>query len=57
MFDDIDADALSPNIELLDRRSAKSVGGHEQNFLARVAVLRREFADSGGFADAVDAEK
>ena len=57
MFDDVDADALSPNIELLDGGGAKSIAGDEQDFLAGGAVLRRELADRRGLADAVDAQK
>ena len=57
MFDDVDANALAPNVELLDGRGTKSVTSDQQNFLAGAAVLCRELANGSGFADAVDAEK
>src|SRR5262245_17440090 len=57
VLDDVDADALCPNIELLDGRGAKRVAGDEQDLLARLAVLRREFSDRCCLSDPVNAEK
>ena len=57
MFDDIDADVAAPGVELLDGGGAESIAGDQQYFFAIVAVLGGEFADGGGLADAVDAEK
>ena len=57
VFDDFDAHALPPDIELFDSRSAKRVAGHEQDLFSGALVLRREFADRCRLADPVDAEK
>src|SRR5258706_650191 len=57
VLDHFDTDSLTPDIELFDRSGTKSVAGDEQRLFPGAVKLRGEFADGGGFADAIDAEK
>ena len=54
--DDVDAGARRPDLELLDGRGAKRVGGANQRRLARVLDQPRELADGRRLAGAVDAD-
>ena len=47
---------LAPDLQLLDRRGAKSVAGGEHYALSFSAKASGELADRGGLAGAVDAD-
>ena len=55
LADDVDAVALGPDLQLLDRRGAEGVGGAEQHAFAFGPVAGGEFTDGGGFARAIHA--
>ena len=48
-------DALRPDFELVHRSGAEGIAGAHHDFFALLFVLPGQFADGGGFADAVDA--
>src|SRR5712664_2377440 len=54
LFDDLNAVALRPDFQLLDRGSAKRVCGAEHHTAAFLAQPVREFSDTCGLARAVD---
>src|SRR5687768_7471745 len=57
LFDQLHTGSPAPSFQLFDRRGAKRVTRDQQNLLAVGFILGGEFADGGGFADAVDAEE
>ena len=54
--DDRRADALAPDLQLLDRRGAEGVAGGEQHAIILLLEPVAELADGGGLARAVDAD-
>ena len=55
--DDVDAGALGPAVELLDRGGAERVGGAEHDVQPEVVLqVPGELAERGGLAGAVDAD-
>src|SRR5271165_3113671 len=56
LLDHLDAVARSPNLQLLDGRGAKGVGGAKDHAAAFLFQAIGELADAGGFARAVDAD-
>src|SRR5882672_209813 len=56
LLDDLDAVALCPDFQLLDRGGAKRVRGAEHHAASFLAQPVREFSDAGGLARAVDAD-
>src|ERR1041385_3738853 len=53
----IDADSISPDLQLIDRRSAERVSGHQQRHLPRLPEPLRDLGDRGGLAYTVDAHR
>ena len=54
--DDLRAGAAAPDLELIDRGCAERVAGRQHHAAAFGAKARRELADRGGLARAVDAD-
>src|SRR5690606_15822338 len=54
-LDDLDAEALAPDLELADGAGAEGVAGAEEDLLVLVAERLAELGDAGGLAGAVDA--
>src|SRR6266576_1275183 len=55
LLDDLDADALRPDFQLLDRGGAKRVRGAKHDALSFLAKPVCELPDAGGLARAIDA--
>src|SRR5882762_7820290 len=55
LFDDLDAVALRPDFQLLDRGGAKRICGAEHHAAAFLAKPVCEFPNAGGLASAIDA--
>ncbi len=54
--DDGRAGALAPDLELIDGGGAEGVAGRQHDAVAFTGELRRQLADGGRLAAAVDAE-